>query len=148
MPALIGRTRTTSRPVSGRPLALPGQPGFDLWCLTDPYTRLYWQQDPAACMAIAVLWQLDPAPARTLAIQGQINAAVAAGSVVGETRRGHRQYDRCPWSAIYEVRLPVTIAGLELWPAQEFTFDVCADPIYQRGEFTRQLLTGPFHPSS
>jgi hypothetical protein len=85
MPALIGRTRATARPVSGRPLALPGHPGFDLWCLTDPYTRAYWQQDPAACMAIAMLWRRDPAPARTLAIQGQINAAVAAGSVVGET---------------------------------------------------------------
>ena len=67
---------------------------------------------------------------------------------MGETRRGHRQYDRCPWPAIYEVRLPVSIAGQELWPAQEFTFDVSAEPISKGGGFTRQLLTGPFHPSS
>ena len=78
MPALIGRTRTTARPVSARPLALPGQPGFDLWCLTDPYTRAYWQQDPAACMAIAMLWRVDPAPARTLARPG---AAPRSGNV-------------------------------------------------------------------
>ena len=148
MPALLGRSQTSANPMRVQPLPLPGQPGFDPWCVTDPYTRPHWQQDPAACQAIAMLWRWDPAPAVTLAIQSQINAAVATGSVTPETSRGHRQHFRCPWSAIYLVRRWVTIAGQELRPMQEFTFDVSIEGMYERGQFTRQLLTGPFHPSS
>lgn len=148
MPALLGRPQVGTVPVHGRPLPLPGQIGFDQWCLTDPHTRPYWQQDPAARRAIAMPWLQDPDPAATLAIQSQINAAVAAGSVVPETSRGHRQYYCCPWSAIYRVRRPVTIAGQQLRPIQEFTFDVSAEKMLEGGKFIRQLLTGPFHPSS
>ncbi len=114
-------------------------------CLTDPHSRARWQQDPAARRAIATLWRYDPDPAATLAIQSQIDAAVTAGSAVAGTSRGQRHYYCCPWSAIYQARQPVTIAGHQLRPMQEFTFDVSAEEMADGGQFTRQLLTGPPH---
>jgi hypothetical protein len=147
MPALLDRPQAAAAPVSGQPLPRPGQPRFDQWCLTDPYTRAYWQRDPAARRAIAMLWRSDPDPAATLAIQSQINAAVAAGLVSDETLRGHRQYFSCPWSAIYMARQPVTIAGHDLWQLQEFAFEVSAGEMPKGRPFIRRLVTGPFHPS-
>jgi hypothetical protein len=148
MPALLDRPQVRAVPVSGQPLPLPGQPGFDSWCLTDPHSRSRWQRDPAARRAIAMLWRYDPDPASTLAVQSQIDAAVAAGWVASETSRGRQHYYCCPWSAIYQARQPVTIAGQQLRPMQEFTFDVSAEEMPEGGEFTRRLLTGPFHPTS
>ena len=148
MPALLDRPAISAVPVAGQPLPLPGQPGFDPWCLTDPHSRPRWQQDPAARRAIDALWRYDPDPAATLAIQSQIDAAVAAGSVVPETSHGQRHYFCCPWSAIYQARRPVTIAGQPLRPMQEFTFDVSAEEMPEGGEFTRRVLTGPFHPTN
>jgi hypothetical protein len=148
MPALLDRPAISAIPVAGQPLPLPGQPGFDPWCLTDPHSRPRWQQDPAARRAVETLWRYDPDPAATLAIQSQIDAAVAAGSVSLETSRGQRHYYCCPWSAIYQARQPVTIARHQLRPMQEFTLDVSAEEMADSGEFTRRLLTGPFHPTS
>ncbi len=116
--------------------------------LTDPHSRTRWQQDLAARRAIATLWRYDPDPAATVAIQSQIDAAVAAGSAVARTSRGQRHYYCCPWSAIYLARQPVTIAGHQLRPMQEFTFDVSAEEMAEGGQFTRRLLVGPFHPTS
>jgi hypothetical protein len=96
MPTLLDRPVISAVPAVGQPLALPGQPGFDPWCLTDPHSRATWQQDPAARRAIETLWRYDPDPAATLAIQSQINAAIAAGSVAARTSRGQRHYYCCP----------------------------------------------------
>ena len=148
MPDLADRPQVSAVPVAARPLPLPGQPGFDQWCLTDPHTRARWQQDPAARRAIETLWRYDPDPAATLAIQSQIDAAVAAGAVAGKTPRGHRHFNCCPWSSVYQVRRPVTIGGQQLRALQEFTFDVSAEEMGEGGEFTRRLLLGPFHPTT
>jgi hypothetical protein len=148
MPALTGRPEITATPAVGQPLPLPGQPGFDPWCLTDPHSRASWQQDLAARRAIATLWRYDPDPAATLAIQSQINAAVATGSAVAVTSRGPCYYHCCPWSAIYQARRPVIIAGQQLRPMQEFAFDVSAEEMADGGQFTRRLLAGTFHPTS
>jgi hypothetical protein len=91
---------------------------------------------------------LRPYPAATLAIQSQINAAVAAGSVAARTSRGQRHYYCCPWSAIYQARRPVIIAGQRLRPMQEFTLNVSAEEIPEGGPFARRLLAGPFHSTS
>ncbi len=147
VPALLDRPEIRAVPVSGEPLPLPGQPGFDPWCLTDQYSLPRWQQDPAARGAIAVLWRYDPDPASTLAIQSQINAAVATGFVANETTHGHRYYKRCPWSSVYQVRKPVVIADRSLRPMQEFVFDVSAEEMRDGGPFTRRLSLGPFHPT-
>jgi hypothetical protein len=148
MPALLDRPEVTVVPVNGQPLPLPGQPGFNPWCLTDSYTRAHWQQDPDARRAITMLWRSDPDPAATLAIQSQINAAVAAKLVSVETMRGHRQYFSCPWSTIYQALEPVSIAGHELWQFQEFAFEVSAEEMARGRDFIRRIVTGPFHPSS
>jgi hypothetical protein len=57
-------------------------------------------------------------------------------------------YFCCPWSAIYLVRRPVTIAGQRLRPMQQFTYDVSAEEIAEGGQFVRRLVLGPFHPTS
>ncbi len=80
MPALLEQPEISATAVAGASLPLPGQPGFDPWCLTDPASRSVWQQDPAARRAIDMLWRYDPDPAATVGIQAQIDAAAAAGS--------------------------------------------------------------------
>lgn len=133
-------------------LALPGQPGFDPWCLTDPVNRSLWQYDKAAGAAIDTLWRFDPNPAATLRIQAELNAAVEARQLVvaGTIRQTANYYFRCPWSAIYFVYRPVVIAGQSLTPIQQFAFDVSVEPMLAEGggEFARQLVFGPFHASS
>jgi hypothetical protein len=148
MPVLTSQPQVSAVPVVAQPLPLPGQPGFDPWCLTDPRTRARWQLDPSARRAIETLWRYDPDPAATLAIQSQIDAAVAAGAVVCQASRGFGHYYCCPWSSIYQVRQPVTIAGQRLRPMQEFSVDVSAEEMGEGGDFTRRLVTGPFHPTT
>jgi hypothetical protein len=148
VPALLDRPEIRAVPVSGEPLPLPGQPGFDPWCLTDQHSLPRWKQDPAARRAIDILWRYDPDPAATLAIQSQINAAVATGSVADTTPRGHRHYNCCPWSTVYQVRQPVVIDGQPLRPMEEFVFDVSAEEMGEGGPFTRRLSLGPFHPTT
>ena len=149
MPALLEEPEITARPVNGRRLPPPGQPGFDPWCLTDPASRSVWEQDPAACRAIEMLWLCDPDPAATLGIQSQIDAAAAAGSIVLGAAIGNAasHYFCCPWAAIYTVRRPVIIAGQRMRSMQQFTFDVSAEEMAEGGEFVRGLLPGPFHPT-
>ena len=150
MPALLDRPEIAATPVTWPRLPLPGQAGFDPWCLTDPASRTRWQRDPAARRAIDTLWLYDPDPAATLAIQSQIDAAVAGGSVVPGATIGQAasHYYCCPWSSIYQVRRLVTIAGQRLRPMQQFTFDVSAEEMAEGGQFTRRLLPGPFHTTS
>src|SRR6185437_7136615 len=97
--------------------------------LSDRHSLPRWQQDPTARRATEILWRYDPDPAATLAIQSQINTAVAAVAVAvaDETPRGHRHYNCCPWSTVYQVRHPVVIAGQPLRPMQEFVLDVSAE---------------------
>lgn len=151
MPALLDRPQFAATPVTGTRLAMPGEPGFDPWCLTDPASRRMWQQDPAARRAIDVLWSYDPDPRATLTMQAQIDAAVAAGLVTpGLSATGQRMgnYYCCPWSPIYLVRRPVTIAGQPLRPGQEFALDVSAERVADGGPFTRALVLGPFTVTS
>jgi len=151
MPGLPDRPRMTAAPVTGRPLPLPGQPGFDPWCLTAPGRRFIWRTDPASSRAIDTLWRHDPDPAATLAIRAQLDAAATDRSIVAvaDFRLTTVHFFRCPWSAIYLVYRPVVIAGQSLTPIQQFAFDVSAEPMMEGGgEFVRHLVIGPFHASS
>jgi hypothetical protein len=150
MPALLARPEIIAAPVTGSPLPLPGQPGFDPWYLTSAGSRPRWQADPAARRAIDTLWKYDPDPAATLAVQSQVDAAAAAGSVAPlKTASGKGSYYYCcPWGTIYQVLRPVTIAGRALGTMQNFTFDVSAEEMGEGGEFTRRLLVGPFHSTT
>jgi hypothetical protein len=153
-PMLLDRVAIapSQAPAGNGELALPGQPGFDPWCLTDPVNRSLWQYDKAARAAIDTLWRYDPNPAATLRIQAQLNAAVEARQLVvaGTIRQTANYFFRCPWSAIYFVYRPVVIAGQSLTPIQQFAFDVSVEPMLAEGggEFARHLVFGPFHASS
>ena len=151
MPALLDHAEVTAIPVAGTSLPLPGQPGFDPWCLTDQGSRSLWRDDPAARRAIEMLWRYDPDPAATVGIQSQINAALAGRSIVlaaAASRQDGQYYYCCPWSSIYLVRRPVTIAGQHLRQMQQFTFDVSAEEMAEGGQFIRRVLPGPFHDTS
>lgn len=98
-----------------------------------------------------MLWRYDPDPAATVGIQAQINAALAGRSIVlaaADSREDGQYYYCCPWSSIYLVRRPVTIAGQRLRQMQQFTFDVSAEEMAEGGQFIRRLLPGPFHDTS
>lgn len=151
MPSLLDRPEMTATTVTATKMPLPGEPGFDPWCLTDRASREAWQQDPAARRAIDVMWAYDPDPRATLTIQAQIDAAVAAGLVTpGLNATGQRMgnFYCCPWSSIYLVRAPVAIAGHRLRPGQEFALEVSAEKVLTGGAFTRDLVLGPFSPTS
>lgn len=151
MPVLLDRPDVQVAAVTAVRLPLPGEAGFDPWCLTDPASRAAWQREPAARRAIDVLWSYDPDPGATLSMQAQIDAAVQAGLVTpGMTAGGQRigNYYCCPWSAIYLVRRPVTLVGRRLRPGQEFALDVSAEEMGEGGDFTRDLVLGPFAPTS
>lgn len=151
MPALLDRAAAQVAVMTGSSLPLPGEVGFDPWCLTDPNERARWRRDPAARRAIEVLWRSDPDPGATLTIQAQIDAAVAAGVVTrGNTASGASlgYYYCCPWSAIHLVRSPVVIGGRRLRAGDEFVFDVSAEELADGGAFTRELVLGPFHQTN
>ncbi|WP_019501313.1 hypothetical protein [Pseudanabaena sp. PCC 6802] len=129
---------------------LPGEVGFDPWCLTDPAARDEFQRNTEAKAAIATIWKYDPDPERTLEIQAAIDAALAQGAISYAkdrwgTRLGH--YYCCPWAPIYEVKRAVTIHHQQLQPGQEFTLDISAMTVAQGGTFKRKLLVGSFQPT-
>jgi hypothetical protein len=132
-------------------LSLPGRPGFDPWCITDPVTRSEWQRDHEAQESIEEMWKHDPAPESTLAIQTQINQAMLRGDLAYATnnmgdRIGH--FYCCPWSPIYVVKRGLIIGGQRLRTLQKFAYEVDADEVLEGGEFKRHLLVGNFQPTT
>lgn len=121
---------------------LPGEPGFDTWCLTDPQAAARLQRDERAQRALRKLWRQDPDPASTLAIHAEIRAAFDRGEVgyafAGTDRVGYFQC--CPWSPVYTAHRTVTLGGVRVKPMQRFTFDVGE----QDGAFRRRILIGTF----
>ena len=150
MPSLIGQGSEPKRETRHEPtrqpirLTLPGQRGFNMWCLTDPASRRRWQRDHAAVRAIEMLWQYDPDPEATLAIQAEIDAAEQRGDL---ERTGQGNYFCCPWSAIYVAINPITLGGRRIRRGQTFTFDVSGEEMAEGGEFKREILVSRFSPT-
>jgi hypothetical protein len=121
---------------------LPGEPGFDTWCLTDPQVAAQMQSEARAQQALRRMWKRDPDPARTLAVQAEIREAFNAGHITyafnGTERVGY--FHCCPWSSIYVANRVVTIADTQLKPMQRFVFDVGT----HSGAFRRRILIGTF----
>jgi hypothetical protein len=142
-PTLAGEWRAAQRPAGGH--ALPGQPGFDEWCLTDPDARLVLENDRKARRALRKMWELDPDPARTLAIQAKIESALLAGTVAyAENEAGQRvgHFHCCPWSPIYVARRHVSIDGTSVPSGQHFAYTVGA--LNEAEKFRRRILVGGF----
>lgn len=149
-PRLSEHTVRSERVVLADPLALPGGPNFDPWCLTDPASRARWQADARAVRALELLWAYDPDPAATLTIQAEIDVALAAGDITATSAKGRPlgHYFCCPWSSVYQVRRPVRIARIRLSAMEQFVFDVSAEEISEGGKFQRRIVRGPFHGTS
>lgn len=132
------------RAVPAVPAALPGQTGFDYWCLTDMHAREQLKTSTRANRALRKLWRLDPDPARTLALQAEIQAAFDGGLIAfasnGSERLGY--FHCCPWPPIYVANRAVTLGGTALKPMQRFVLDVGA--LNEAEKFRRRLLVGTF----
>jgi hypothetical protein len=122
---------------------LPGEAGFDPWCLTDPMERRHKEADPAFKEAISRLWTSDPHPERTLSIRAEIGAAQEAGAVDYMPSGGVGTLDHlaesCPWPGVMYATRPVLIGGNEIEPGDRFVFTTGGD-----GEdFHRAIVTLP-----
>lgn len=119
-------------------------PGFDIWCLTDPEARTQLRQDPEALRALVRMWRQDPDPERTRAVHEEIQIALGRGTIAyafdGRARLGF--FHRCPWGAIYVAVRPVTLGGRRLQPMQRFVYNVGA--ANSADGFRRGILFGNF----
>jgi hypothetical protein len=148
MPTLLTGYQPPALDPRPEPDQLPGGARFDPWCLTDPATRQEWQNDPRAGQAIQALWAADPNPVATLALHAQIERAREAGAIAYlPTGTGGSCYFCCPWSPLYQVNRPITLAGRHLSVAQQFALDISAEQLAEGGPFVRRIVTGPFQPT-
>jgi hypothetical protein len=142
-----GKVQTHPQFQENRKFALPGQTGFDPWCLTDPVRKSKLMADKKARHAIHELWRLDPAPEKTLAIQAEIAAAFERKDIVyaadqSGNRLGH--FFCCPWAPVYSVVRPLTIGGKRLSVFQKFLFDVTAEGVNLGSQFKRHIMVAEF----
>jgi hypothetical protein len=136
-------TRRILKSDAGPRIPRPGEKGFDPWCLTDARTVRQWRKMPDATRAIKKMWAADPDPDKTLTLKEAIDAALYRNDIAYEV--GH--YFRCPWSSIYLVKRPVTLAGHRLQPLQQFSYEVGRNPQLRGNQRDRRLVMGPFAPT-
>ena len=121
-------------------LFLPGDPGFDPWCLADPELRRRKQASSELNAVLDAFWASDPDPASTLAIQAEISSAVERGGadfVPDQVGPWTRRANRCPWPAVLYARTRLTIAGKDLAPGDTFFLEVgTSEAGFQRGLFS------------
>ncbi|HYR07766.1 MAG TPA: hypothetical protein VEQ60_08350 [Longimicrobium sp.] len=123
--------------------ALPGEPGFDTWCLTDRGAANELQDNERAQRALKKMWAEDPDPARTLAVQAEIRNAFERGLIAyayeGDERVGY--FHCCPWGPVFMAVQPLALAGTRLSSRQRFVYDVGA---LGDDAFRRRILPGNF----
>ncbi|WP_155299558.1 hypothetical protein [Deinococcus kurensis] len=154
-PALHTRQAPRQRPspggVGGRAVhvALPGEPGFDPWVMTDPVAAPTLRADPRAREVITEMWALDPDPRQSVALWQDIQAAMARGDVTygrnGGRLIGH--YFCTPWAAIYEAARPVMIGDTPITRGKRFTIECAAEGVRVGYPFKREVVVGDFKPS-
>jgi len=110
---------------------VPGDPGFDRWCLTDPEAHGLRKDDGVSPGLLDTFWSSDPDPATTLALQADIAAAVETGSADYMPNTGLGSLDdvakRCPWPAIMFARNAITVGGESIDPGDQFVLVVGVD---------------------
>jgi hypothetical protein len=118
---------------------LPGDPGFDRWCLTDPMVRGAGQYGPAAIRKLDALWASDPEPAKTLALQADIAAALEKG-VADFTPRTTEPLSElsmtCPWPGVMLALAPLVIGDERIAAGERFALSVGT----QNGGFRREIV--------
>lgn len=130
--------------------ALPGEPGFDPWCLTDPYARPELERDYEAQKAIEDLWRRDPDPAATLRLWAEAKAAadrrdIGPAKNASGGRLGH--FFCCPWGTVYEAYRPVVLGGVRVKGSEQFVVDVTAEGMELGHPFKRGIKTGNYAPT-
>jgi hypothetical protein len=144
-PDLLGRRAALTRSPAYERLPLPGEPGFDRWCLTAPAHRDWFARQPAARRAVERLWDLDPDPARTLTIEAEIRAAARGRRIVPAAGAGPQlAFHACPWAPVWVVVRPVHLAGQRLEVLTQFAYEVSAAEMRSTGTFVRRIVRGPF----
>lgn len=138
-------------PMTPAVTALPGQTGFDPWCLTSALARKAYASDREAQKAVETLWKIDPDPARTLTILAEITAAYTRGDITYATDRFNKPigyFFCCPWGTVYQVVRPVVLGGVKLAPLQQFVYDVTAEGYNLGVPFRRQIKIGDYRPTT
>ncbi|MBZ9714608.1 hypothetical protein [Deinococcus multiflagellatus] len=152
-PALLDQQRSlrqTPAQPNVVPVALPGEPGFDPWIMTDPSAAPHLRRDTRAGQVIAEMWALDPNPRESVGLWQDIQAAMKRGDVryahyASGPRVGH--YFCTPWAAIYEAVRPVVIGATPVPPKQRFTIECAAEGVRVGYPFKREVVLGDFRPA-
>jgi hypothetical protein len=126
-------------------LLLPGDPGFDPWCLTDPLQRERRDGDGVSAGLLAGFWRRDPEPATTIALQSEVVAAIENGAAAylpeGTYGTLAEIAKHCPWPGVLLAQGDVAIAGEEIGAGERFVLAVGGD-----AEFRRELARLPAAP--
>ena len=127
-------------------LLLPGDPGFDPWCLTDPLQREQRDADGVSAGLLERFWGSDPEPAKTIALQSQVLAAIENGAAdyLPEGTYGTLAEiaKHCPWPGVLLASSDLAIAGEQIGAGERFVLAVGGDG----GEFRRELARLPAMP--
>jgi hypothetical protein len=113
---------------------LPGDPGFDPWCLSDPLElmeRKLGQSLGWATRKLDEFWASDPDPAKTLALQAQIASAIENGLAVRlpqATGKLGEVAKSCPWPGVLLAEHAFDLDGRRLNPGDQFVLSVGAEP--------------------
>lgn len=159
MPHVAAKTIAPPTPVDEAKIArrehkampLPGERGFDVWCLTDPDSLPRWKADKEARKAIKQLWELDPNPRRTLEVKAEIDTAFARGDIeYAKDKWGKKlgHFFCAPWGSVYVAKRPVTIGGTRLRALEQFIFNVTCEGVNLGSEFEREIMVGNFQPTT
>ncbi len=126
---------------------LPGEPGFNPWCLTDPRSLSKLKLDKDAKLAIKRLWELDPDPTATLDLFAEIEEARRRGDIAfAKDENGEPQgyFFCCPWSPVYVVKRSLPLGGAVLRSLQTFVFDVTGEGMNLGAPFKREIKATAF----
>ena len=140
-----GRTPPATHPPgpSALRIFLPGEAGFDPWCLTDPLERRHKESIGRYQEAIDHLWKSDPHPEQTLAIQAEIGAALEHGAVdympTDDVGRLSHLAESCPWPGVMYAKAAVLVGGKEIEHGDRFVFTTGGDG----DDFQRAIVTAP-----
>ena len=153
-PALLREppARSVGRPPAARPqVALPGEPGFDPWVMTDPNSVAGIRRDPKTHAVIDDMWSLDPDPRASVRLWQDIQEAVARQDVTYARHPGGAlvgYYFCTPWAAVYEAVRPVVIGDTPVPRGQRFTIECAAEGVRLGYPFKRDVVLGTFRPST
>lgn len=129
------------------PTALPGEPGFDPWAMTDPDSVATLKRDPNATRVIHEMWSLDPDPAASVALWDEIRRAALTGSVGLARHAGGRKvgfYFCTPYAPIYETKRPIVLGGTALAKGQQFAFERAAEGVRLGYPYKLEIVTEKF----